>query len=277
MIWQTSERSFDLSSTSLVMGILNVTPDSFSDGGRFEDPDAAVLQAKALVAAGAHIVDVGGESTRPGAHPTSEIVELKRVLSVIHRLTQQERIPVSIDTRKPAVARAAIEAGASIVNDVGGLRDPAMRRVVRETRTGAVIMHMQGTPDHMQLAPSYACVTTEVRGFFQQILDACTTSGIDPEHLAFDPGIGFGKTLPHNLELLSQLPSLRPQNRPLVLGVSRKSFLGKILASENMADRDWPTVALSAYGRLQGAQILRVHDPRPNSESLRMTEALLHP
>lgn len=277
MLWHTPTQSFDLTRRALVMGVLNVTADSFSDGGEFLDAQAALDQAQRLIAEGADIIDVGGESTRPGAGPVAEDEELRRVLPVVKALARDGRAAISIDTTKPAVARAAMAAGAEIINDVGGLRLEAMREVVRESGAAAVAMHMQGTPRDMQVAPQYGDVCEEIREFFRQTFDACLGCGIDPMRLAFDPGIGFGKTLAHNLALLRNLESLRVGGRPLVLGVSRKSFIGKILGSESLADRAWPTVALSSYGRTRGANVVRVHEVAANREALRMTEAMLTP
>ena len=282
MIWQTKSRTFDLTHRALIMGVVNVTADSFSDGGQFADTEIAVAHAVRLAAEGAEIIDIGGESTRPGAEPVSESEEMRRVLPVIARLStlnsQLSTFPaISIDTMKPAVALAAVEAGAEIINDVTGLRDPAMREVVRATGTAAIAMHMQGTPRDMQLAPRYGDITAEIREFFRQTFDGCLRCGIDPMRLAFDPGIGFGKTLAHNLALVRNLDSMRVGGRPLVLGVSRKSFIGKALGTAAVEDRAWPTVALTSYGRAHGANVFRVHDARPNAEALRMTEAILNP
>ncbi|HYR58006.1 MAG TPA: dihydropteroate synthase [Chthoniobacteraceae bacterium] len=280
MLWQTATRTFDLTHRALIMGVVNVTTDSFSDGGLFADTDSAVAQARRLADEGAEIIDIGGESTRPGALPVAEEEELRRVLPVIERLstlsTQLSTFPaISIDTRKPAVARAAVARGAAIVNDVSGLRDPAMREAVRATGAGAIAMHMQGEPQTMQRAPHYADVTSEIRNFFRQIFDASVACGIDPMCLAFDPGIGFGKTVAHNLALLRNLESMRVGGRPLVLGASRKSFIGKVLRSTSLEDREWPTVALTAFGRARGASVFRVHEARPNLHALRMMEAIL--
>ncbi|MDB6154225.1 MAG: Dihydropteroate synthase [Chthoniobacteraceae bacterium] len=277
MFWQTNVRTFDLSRESLLMGVLNVTADSFSDGGRYIDHARAVAHALEMAGAGAQIIDVGGESTRPGAQSVSQEEEMKRVLPVIEQLAGDPRFAISIDTMKPAVARAAMERGAQIVNDVTGLRLPAMREVVKETGAAAIVMHMQGMPRDMQLAPHYNDVTSEIREFFRQILDACINCGIPPVSLAFDPGIGFGKTLTHNLALLRHLEFMRIDDRPLVLGVSRKSFLGSAIGSQTFEDREWPTVALTSYGRTCGANVLRVHEVTPNLQALRMTEAILTP
>jgi dihydropteroate synthase len=258
------------------MGVLNITADSFSDGGRYLSANRACEHAREMIAAGAEIIDVGGESTRPGAEPVPEEEELRRVVPVVERLASETRCVISIDTMKPNVARAAVQAGASVVNDVSGLRDPEMREVVRQSGAGAVIMHMQGTPCDMQAAPHYGDVCADIQIFFRQAFTACLRCGIDPMRLAFDPGIGFGKTPAHNLELLRNLASMRIEERPLVLGVSRKSFLGKIIGSTEMEDRLWPTVAITSYGRTHGANVIRVHDVLPNAHALRMTEAILH-
>ncbi|MEQ1859046.1 MAG: dihydropteroate synthase [Chthoniobacteraceae bacterium] len=268
MIWQTLTRAFDFTHNGAIMGVLNVTPDSFSDGGRWVDVDAAVAHGIEMGRDGAGIIDVGGESTRPGADPVSGEEEMRRVLPVIERLAREH--VVSIDTMKPAVARAAVAAGAAIINDVTGLRNPTMREVVRETGAAAIAMHMQGEPRTMQREPHYTDVVAEIRESFRQTFDACLACGIDPMRLAFDPGIGFGKTLEHNLALLRGLDAVRVGGRPLVVGVSRKSFIGGAVG-----DRDWPTVALTSLLRERGAQVLRVHDVKPNAQALRMTEAIL--
>ncbi len=275
MIWRTCRGDFDLSQRALVMGILNVTVDSFFDGGKFLSADAAAAHGELLAAQGADIIDIGGESTRPGAEPVSADDEMRRVLPVIEQIARRTTCVISIDTSKPEVARAAVAAGAAIINDVTGLRDPAMREVVRATGAGAIAMHMQGTPRDMQRAPHYEDVTTEIREFFRHAFQSAVTSGIDPMNLAFDPGIGFGKTLAHNLTLLKNLDAVRIPDRPLVLGVSQKSFLGKIVGSSEMDARRWPTVAITSFARERGANVLRVHDVKPNAEALRMTEAIL--
>ena len=279
MLWETPHHTLDLRRRALIMGVVNVTTDSFSDGGRFIDVDAAVAHALRLVEEGAEIIDIGGESTRPGAEPVDEAEEMRRVIPVIQRLARSQisdfRFQISIDTMKPAVARAAMQAGAAIVNDVSGLRDPAMMDVARESGAGVIAMHMQGLPRDMQAAPHYDDVCAEVREFFRHTYDRCLACGLIPARIAFDPGIGFGKTLAHNLTLLRNLDSMRVAGRPLVLGVSRKSFIGKVLGSDPLEDREWPTVALTSLGRSRGANVIRVHEVRPNVEALRMTEAIL--
>ncbi|BCX47419.1 dihydropteroate synthase [Haloferula helveola] len=258
------------------MGILNVTPDSFSDGGRHDAPAAALEQARRMIADGADIIDVGGESTRPGAEPVSAEDESARVRPVIQALRAEWDGLISIDTMKSRVALAALEAGADIVNDVAGLRDPAMVELCAGMRCGVVAMHMRGEPRTMQAAPEYGDVVAEVRGFFEERYASLTAAGIDAEAICFDPGIGFGKTLEHNLALLRGLPELEVEGRPLLIGVSRKSFIGRLLESDELSDREWPTVALTAWARESGARVHRVHDVRPNREALRMVEAILN-
>jgi len=280
MLWQTKHRLFDFSSRGAVMGILNLTLDSFSDGGKFFNPDAAVAHALRMEAEGAEIIDIGGESTRPGSDPVPEAEELARVVPVIERLAGRLKAVISIDTSKATVARAAVEAGAGIINDVTALGgDPAMPAVAAASGAGVILMHMQGTPRTMQAAPHYEDVVAEVRDFFRQNAARALRSGIDPVRIAFDPGIGFGKTVEHNVTLLRHLGALRlPElpDRPLVLGVSRKTFLGKLIDDMAFEQRFWPTVALTSLGREQGAVVFRVHDVKANAEALRMTEAILN-
>jgi dihydropteroate synthase len=273
MIWKTATRTFDLRSRGLIMGVLNVTTDSFSDGGCFIGRDLAVAHGQRMAAQGADIIDVGGESTRPGAEPVSEQEELDRVLPVIEALAPNTQIVLSIDTMKPAVARAAMAAGCAIINDVSGLQNAEMRDAVRESGAGAIAMHMQGTPRTMQLAPRYGDVVAEIRDYFRQTFEACLRSQIDPMRLAFDPGIGFGKTVTHNLALIRNLAAMRVGERPLVLGASRKSFISKVTGAPAMEDREWPTIALTSYGSAHGANIVRVHNVQGNAEAMRMTEA----
>ncbi|MEM9479937.1 MAG: dihydropteroate synthase [Verrucomicrobiota bacterium] len=261
------------------MGIVNVTPDSFSDGGQFAGPGEAVGHALRLDAEGADILDIGGESTRPGADEVAGTEEERRVIPVLEELAAK-RSPetlLSIDTLKPSVAESALNAGADILNDVSGFRDPSMLELAATapSRPAIVLMHMQGTPRTMQSEPRYENVVDDVRAFFEERLETCVAAGIAEERICFDPGIGFGKTLEHNLELLRNLNRLRPGNRPLLVGVSRKSFIGKILSTDGIQDRDWPTVALTSHLRESGAEIFRVHDVKPNFEALRMTEAIL--
>jgi dihydropteroate synthase len=258
------------------MGVLNVTPDSFSDGGEFLTADKATERGLQMAAEGAHIIDIGGESTRPGSDPASAEEELRRVTPVIKNLRAKLDLPISIDTSKAEVARAAIEAGASIVNDVtGGRGDDQMLPLVAETRSAFIIMHMQGTPRTMQINPQYTDVVAEISEFFRQQYARAIGLNIDPMAIAFDPGIGFGKTLEHNLELLSQLEQLRTHDRALVVGVSRKSFLGKLIGSPEISDRRTPGLALTSLLRARGGDVFRVHDVRENVYALRVTEAIL--
>lgn len=259
------------------MGILNVTPDSFSDGGRHCGPEGALEHARRMIAEGAEIIDVGGESTRPGAEEVPVAEEIARTLPVVAALRAEWDGLVSIDTMKAPVAAAALEAGADIINDVSGLTaDPAMAGVCAASGCGVVAMHMQGDPRTMQLSPRYGDVVAEVRGFFEERLAALVAAGIDPEAICFDPGIGFGKSVEHNLALLRGLPELSVGGRPLLLGVSRKSFIGKVLGSTNLNDRAWPTVAITARAREAGVMIHRVHEVKPNVEALRMVEAIMN-
>ncbi len=258
------------------MGVLNVTPDSFSDGGEFFTVGTAVEHGVRMAAEGAQIIDIGGESTRPGAKPVPAEEELRRVIPVIEGLRQ--RIPnlISIDTSKAAVAKEALAAGAVIINDVtGGCGDPEMLAVAAKQKAGIIIMHMNGTPETMQASPQYTNVVNEVADFFRQQYSRAIDSGIDSMAIAFDPGIGFGKTVDHNLELLANLESLRVDNRPIVIGVSRKSSLGQIIGSKAVSDRLGPTIALTALLRERGANVVRVHDVKENAGALRVTERLL--
>ena len=274
MIWQTRNHTFDFTKRGAVMGILNVTPDSFSDGGCWVDVAAAVAHAERMIAEGAELIDIGGESTRPGATPVDEAEELRRVIPAIAALAG--KAVISVDTMKAAVAREACAAGASIINDVGGLRDDAMLEAAAETGAGVVAMHMRGIPQTMQCAPVYADIASEVHDFFCHTVARAVSSGVPAERLVLDPGIGFGKTVDHNLELLRRLPGIGVGlSRPILLGVSRKSFIGKVLGSDKMEDRAWPTVALTSYGREHGVRIFRVHEVKANVEALRMTEAIL--
>ena len=260
----------------MVMGVLNVTPDSFSDGGEFFSTGKAVEQGKRMTSEGAQIIDIGGESTRPGAEAVSVDEELGRVIPVIEQLRASVSVLISIDTSKAAVARAALDAGATIINEVtAGRADPEMFAVAAERKAALILMHMQGTPRTMQVAPRYDDVVREVANFFRQRYERALECGVDGMAIAFDPGIGFGKTVEHNLSLLGHLERLRIQSRPLVVGVSRKSSLGKMIGSGKMEDRLSPTIAFTALLRERGANILRVHDVRENVAALRATEALL--
>jgi len=275
-LWNIAGRIVDLSRHGMIMGVLNVTPDSFSDGGKFFAAEKAVEHGLKMAVDGAHIIDVGGESTRPGAEAIAAEEELRRVIPVIEKLRAKIDIFISIDTSKAAVARAAIEAGASIVNDVtGGRGDTEMMPLVAKSQAAFIIMHMQGNPKTMQVEPRYDDVVSEVADFFRQQYARALECNVDPMAIAFDPGIGFGKTLEHNLELIDNLGALRVDERPLVVGVSRKSFLAKLIGSSNMSDRLAPVVALTPLLRARGADVFRVHDVKENANALRVTEAIL--
>ena len=258
----------------VVMGVLNVTPDSFSDGGLYLDAEAAVAHASEMAADGAAIVDVGGESTRPGAEPVSEAEELERVIPVVERVAVAGDTRVSIDTRKLAVAEAAVQAGARIVNDVSAFRAaPEMAGLVASTGAGCCLMHMLGDdPRTMQSDPRYDDVVSEVKAFLEERLAFAVREGVDEERVWIDPGIGFGKTLDHNLELLRRLDEIVALGRPVVVGTSRKSFLGKI-TGRGERERTAATVAASVIAYERGASIFRVHDVRDAVDSLRVAAA----
>jgi dihydropteroate synthase len=275
-IWKIGDKSVDLSKSGMIMGVLNVTPDSFSDGGEFFATDAAIAGGIRMALEGADIIDVGGESTRPGSEPVSVKEELQRVVPVIKKLCAEINISISIDTSKPEVASVALDAGASIINDVtAGRGDGKMLPLAAERTAAIVLMHMKGEPRTMQKNPHYEDVVTEVADFFRQQYGRALECGVDPMTIAFDPGIGFGKTLEHNLTLLKNLERLRVHDRPLVVGVSRKSFLGQLMNSSEMSAREAPTIALTGILRARGADILRVHDVKENVAALRAAEAVV--
>jgi dihydropteroate synthase len=275
MIFRARQFEFVFPRPALVMGIVNVTPDSFSDGGKFLDANAAAAHALKLAGQGAEILDIGGESTRPGAEPVSEAEELRRVLPVIEQLAGQVKIPLSIDTVKPAIARAALQAGASIVNDIAAHRDnDAMRRVVAEYQAGYVCMHAQGTPQTMQENPVYADVVREIVDFFGEQLKKLNAGGIPADQVVLDVGIGFGKTMEHNLLLLANLHRFTTMARPLLVGVSRKSFIGKLLGT-NVDERLPASLACACRAVESGVQIIRAHDVVETIQAMRMTEAVL--
>lgn len=258
----------------LVMGIVNVTPDSFSDGGRFLDAEAAVARGLELAAQGAEILDIGGESTRPGAQPVSEAEELRRVLPVMEKLAARTRAALSIDTMKPGVARAALAAGASIVNDVGAVgANHAMWETVAEFSAGYVVMHAPGMPGRMP-PPAYADVVREVGGFFLERMSRLKESGIAAEQVALDPGIGFGKTVEHNLLLLAGVRTFTQWRRPLLIGVSRKSFIEKITGAK-LNERLPASLACATLAVQAGANIIRTHDVAETVQAVRMAEAIL--
>jgi len=274
MRWIARDVTFEFPRPVLVMGIVNTTPDSFADGGRFMATDLAVDHALHLADEGAEIIDIGGESTRPGSKPVPVDEELRRIIPVIERLTKHDRSVLSVDTQKPEVAKAALAAGASIVNDIAANRkSPDMWEVVAGAKAGYVCMHMQGTPQMMQAKPRYNDVLREVGDFFSERLTRLEEHGICGEQVALDPGIGFGKDLEHNIKLLSELNRFRILERPLMVGVSRKSFIGKLLNTPT-GDRMPASLACATWAAIEGAHIVRVHDVAETTQAVRMAEAL---
>ncbi|MCX7968961.1 MAG: dihydropteroate synthase [Armatimonadetes bacterium] len=276
MAWRCCERhELPLGQRTLVMGIINVTPDSFSGDGII-DTDAAVAKAWKFVEEGADIVDIGGESTRPGSQPVHAAEEMRRVLPVIERLVVENfPLPISVDTYKPEVAKLALEAGACIVNDIFGLRQPRMMDLVAERKPAVVIMHMQGTPQTMQINPTYEDCVREIAGFLKQQAETVMKLGLPKDKIIVDPGIGFGKTVEHNLEILRRLREIKLLGFPVLVGTSRKSFIGKILGIEVPAERVWGTAATVAIAIANGADIIRVHDVREMVQVVKMTDAIV--
>jgi dihydropteroate synthase len=266
----------DLGSRTHIMGILNVTPDSFSDGGRYADAERALAHARDMAAAGADIIDIGGESTRPGAVPVTEEEELHRIIPLIKRLSAELSIPISVDTYKSSVAKKAIEAGAAIVNDISGLRfSPDMAEVASDSGVAVVIMHIKGTPRNMQQSPVYDDVIAEVLSYLEEGIEIAVKAGVDREKILIDPGIGFGKTLQHNLIILNRLEELRALGRPILLGPSRKKFIGTILGIPAPEQRVDGTAATVALGIERGARVLRVHDVARMAQVAKTTDAIV--
>jgi dihydropteroate synthase len=273
-VWRIGDRVIDCGERTLVMGILNVTPDSFSDGGRFLDPEAAVQHAMHVAADGADLIDVGGESTRPGSEPVPSDEEIRRVVPVVQRLVADlPDVPISIDTRKHEVAAAALEAGATIVNDVSAGSDPKMLGVVREADATMVLMHMKGDPKTMQKAPSYEDVVAEVHEFLRERIEVAELAGIESERLCIDPGIGFGKTLEHNLTLMHHIDALLDLGRPVLVGPSRKRFIGTLLDLPE-DERVEGTAGAVAWLVARGAHVVRVHDVREMVRVVRVVDAI---
>ena len=273
LVWRARGVEWEVRRT-LVMGVLNVTPDSFSDGGRFHDEREAVGRGLQIAEEGADLLDVGGESTRPGSQSVPAEEEWRRIGGVIEGVHRHSAIPISVDTRKPEVARRAIASGAAIVNDVTGLRDPAMAKLVAESGAGAVIMHMRGEPATMQADPRYADVVAEVTAFLAQQLESAVAAGVPREAIVLDPGIGFGKTPAHNEELLRGLPGIRGLGRPVLVGVSRKSFLATVHPKGDTRRLE-ASLAAAGFAVLQGADIVRVHDVVETVRYVRMLDGLL--
>lgn len=256
-----------------VMGIINVTPDSFSDGGQFVSINLAVEQALKLIAEGADILDVGGESTRPGAHPVSLNEELNRVIPVIEALSSVSTVPISIDTYKPEVMRLAIAAGADIVNDIRALQEPDALDIVANSKAGVCLMHMQGLPQTMQLAPQYDDVVSEVKQFLIDRMNVAISHGIAKNRILLDPGFGFGKTRAHNISLIQQLNKLIDIGQPLLVGLSRKSVLGSITGGDE-SQRLYASIAASVISAMNGAKIIRVHDVKATVDALKVVTAI---
>jgi len=260
----------------LVMGVLNITPDSFSDGGKWLDSQAAVSHGLEMIENGADLIDIGGESTRPGSAPVDDDEQIRRVLTVIQELSRQTQTVLSIDTTRSAVANAALDGGADLVNDISaGRDDPEMFHLLARRRTPIILMHMLGRPLTMQQAPAYEDVTAEVSGFLNDRIIEAGIAGIEVEKILLDPGIGFGKNVDHNLELLRRLRELTVLGRPLVVGTSRKSFIGRITGEDEPSRRLFGTAATVAWSVANGAGIVRVHDVEPMSQVVKMIRAIL--
>ncbi|QDV84422.1 Dihydropteroate synthase [Stieleria magnilauensis] len=272
-VWDIGQRVLTFEHRPLVMGILNVTPDSFSDGGRHNDPRAAIELALQMQTDGADIIDIGGESTRPYSDPVAADEELDRVLPVIAGLAGQLSIPISIDTSKAAVAKSAIDAGAEIINDVTGLEgDAAMAALAADAQVGVCVMHMKGTPQTMQNDPTYGDVVEEIYQYLRQRMEYCLAAGLRRERICLDPGIGFGKTHDHNVHLLQRTARFCELDAPILIGHSRKGFIGKLLGDKT-ADRTAATLGVSLAVAAAGADIIRVHDVKPTVDALKLFRA----
>ena len=274
-VWKVRGQELELSKRTCVVGVLNLTPDSFSDGGDYQSVDQAVRRAFEMTEHGADMIDVGGESTRPGARSLSAQEELKRVLPVLKELNAAGfSAPVSIDTNKPEVAQQALDLGVHVVNDISGMQDAEMRRLCAEHQCGVVVMHKQGTPATMQDAPSYDDVTAEVQGFFHEKCAELVAFGIDPSSICLDPGIGFGKEVEHNRDLLKAARAFVDEGFLLMYGVSRKSYLGAVTSIANPKERDWASLGLTAWLSMQGVKVHRVHAVKQTREALDMIAAI---
>jgi len=275
--WKLARRTLEYGGRTLVMGVLNVTPDSFSDGGHFFSFDQAVNHAEQMIAEGADIIDIGGESTRPGSEFVPEAEELRRVIPIIQKLAAAGTVPISIDTTKPQVARAALEAGAEIVNDISGLRfDPTVADEVTRAKAGLVLMHSRGTPKNMQQLPPAEDILIEVIEGLGESLNVVLNHGVARERIALDPGIGFGKTVKQNLELIAKLDQIAAAfpDLPIMIGTSRKSFIGKLLNDAPADQRLYGTIASTMAAVLKGAHIVRVHDVKATVEAVTIADAL---
>lgn len=275
MIWKIGSKLLSLEKTSYLMGILNVTPDSFSDGGQFWEKEQALAHADQMIKQGALMIDIGGESSRPGALPVSEEEELSRVIPVVKALRMSfPHILISVDTVKVAVAAAALSQGAHIINDIEGFSHPAMRALIATSDCGLIVMHKKGTPATMQEAPTYTNVIHELNNFFQQQYNILTREGVDPRRICFDPGIGFGKTSEHNVEILQHLSSLETQGCALMMALSRKRFLGTLLNNPQAGKTPLATAVATVMAHQQGARIHRVHDVEACYQALLLAQKL---
>jgi dihydropteroate synthase len=273
--WSWGRHHLSFGERTLIMGVINVTPDSFSDGGLFYGREQAIVQGEALAAEGADILDIGGESTRPFSQPLAVGEELKRIIPVIRELVKKVRIPISVDTYKAEVAEVALDAGAALVNDISALRlDPAMTEVLRKHGAPVILMHMQGTPQDMQSQPHYEDLLKEVHSFFEQRLIWARQQGLARDRVMIDPGIGFGKTREHNLLLIKQLDFFSDLDCPILIGTSRKSFIGKLTGQRLPGEREWGTVATTALAAWLGAHMIRVHRVDSNRQVLQVVDAL---
>jgi dihydropteroate synthase len=275
MVLTIRERCFEWGQRTYLMGVLNITPDSFSDGGDFYKPSAALAQAQAMVESGVDIIDVGGQSTRPGAEQISLDEEINRILPVLRLLRAELQIPISVDTTKAEVAKAAVEEGADIVNDIsGGTFDPEMLPTVSSLNVPIILMHIRGNPQNMQQMTDYQDLMGEIVNFLTQQIAAAVAAGIDRQNIIIDPGIGFAKNYEHNLEILRRLPELRQLNCPILVGASRKSFIGRILNQSDPKARVWGTAAACCAAIFNGADLLRVHDVKEMHEVSLVTDAI---
>lgn len=265
--------TLQLDQRTQVMGVLNVTPDSFSDGGKYDDPGRAVEHARKMAAEGADLIDLGGESTRPGVEPVPLEEEKRRVIPVAKRLTRELDLPISVDTYKPEIAREALESGAHLINDISGAGNPELTSLVAQFRVPLIIMHMQGTPRNMQENPHYRSLLPEIISFLEERIKIAEEAGVDGANIVVDPGIGFGKTLEHNLEILQRLEELKILDKPILIGTSRKSFIGKVLGLP-VEERLEGTAATVAISILKGASMVRVHDVKEMARVARMADTL---
>ena len=274
-ILRCRKKTFILEGKTLIMGILNVTPDSFSDGGRFFEKDKAIAHGLKMVEEGADIIDIGGESTRPGSRPLAQEEELQRVIPVIESLAQRTDVPISIDTYKSRIAREAIQAGAEMINDISGLHfDPGLAEVAADQKVPLILMHMRGVPETMQIDPHYDSLFSEIIQSLEESIQKAESAGVQGDQILIDPGIGFGKTFEHNLLLLKHLSEFRVLGKPIVLGTSRKSFIGKIVNSREISDRLEGTLASAVIGTFNGAHIIRCHDVLQAKRTIAVADAI---